>query len=113
MIDDYDARIRVNDAYVIRSGRRTAGILILVINHDRCLLDNVAVHPEFAGRGLGKRLVKYAEDQARLAGFSELELYTHQLMTENIAMYRKWGYRETRRVREKGFDRVYMKKALD
>ena len=35
-------------------------------------------------------------------------LYTHVLMTENQALYRRLGYVETGRVTEKGFDRVYM-----
>ena len=37
---------------------------------------------------------------------------THERMTENIAMYLKWGYVIERYVKEKGFDRVYMKKNL-
>lgn len=40
------------------------------------------------------------------------DLYTHALMHENIAWYARNGYAETARVREKGFDRVYMRKAL-
>ena len=41
-----------------------------------------------------------------------LDLYTHALMVENIAWYRRRGYLEPARVREKGFDRVYMRKAF-
>jgi hypothetical protein len=33
-------------------------------------------------------------------------------MTENIALYGRVGFRETARVSEKGFERVYMAKAL-
>ena len=33
-------------------------------------------------------------------------------MTENIALYRRIGFVETRRVSEKGYDRVYMSKRL-
>jgi RimJ/RimL family protein N-acetyltransferase len=33
-------------------------------------------------------------------------------MTENLALYRRLGFRETGRVREKGYDRVYMTKVL-
>ena len=112
MIDDYDYRVSNNDAYVARCGEIISGLLVLVIDQDRCLLDNVAVHPDYAGNGIGKQLVIFAENRARQAGFSKLELYTHALMTENIAMYQKWGYTIARRIREKGFDRVYMKKSL-
>jgi hypothetical protein len=33
-------------------------------------------------------------------------------MTENIALYTRIGFVETRRISEKGFDRVYMTKQL-
>jgi hypothetical protein len=33
-------------------------------------------------------------------------------MTENIALYSRIGYVETRRVTEKGYDRVYMTKRV-
>ena len=39
---------------------------------------------------------------------SEIHLYTHALMTENIALYRRIGFVETQRVSEKGYERVYM-----
>ena len=45
-------------------------------------------------------------------GFSVLRLYTHVLMTENIALYVRLGFVETARVTEKGFERVYTEKAL-
>jgi hypothetical protein len=34
------------------------------------------------------------------------------MMTENIGLYQRIGYVETRRVTEKGYDRVYMTKQL-
>jgi ribosomal protein S18 acetylase RimI-like enzyme len=33
-------------------------------------------------------------------------------MTENLALYRRLGFRETGRLGEKGYDRVYMSKML-
>ena len=39
-------------------------------------------------------------------------LYTHVLMVENVAIYRRLGFEETHRVTEKGYDRVYMAKDL-
>jgi hypothetical protein len=33
-------------------------------------------------------------------------------MHENIALYRRLGFVETHRISEKGYDRVYMTKAL-
>ena len=49
---------------------------------------------------------------AHRKGFTAIELYTHELMTENIALYRRLGYEEFARRAEKGYKRVYMRKAL-
>ena len=112
MLDDYGARVRENNAYVVRQNDQIIALLVLVMSDSGCLLDNIAVDPDFTGLGIGKKLMKFAEDQAMKKGYLELELYTHELMTENIAMYLKWGYVVDRHVHEKGFDRVYMKKAV-
>lgn len=39
-------------------------------------------------------------------------LYSHKLMTENIALYERLGYVEFARRAEFGFRRVYMRKAI-
>lgn len=76
------------------------------------LLDNVAVSPSAQGKGYGRTLVAFAEEEARRRGRGEVRLYTNLLMTENIVLYGRLGYRETGRVSEKGYERVYMAKAL-
>ena len=112
MLDDYRARAQQDETYVIRHDSRVTGVLVMVPGDSGILLDNVAVDPDWSGKGLGRELVSFAENRARELGYDEIELYTHERMTENIEMYLKWGYREVRRVREKGYDRVYMAKAL-
>ncbi len=76
------------------------------------LLDNIAVLPDWQGKGHGRALIEFAESEARRRGWQELRLYTHALMTENIALYRRIGFTETRRVSEMGYDRIYMTKRL-
>ena len=110
MVDDYATRIADDEAYVVRDGNVVAGVLVIIEEPERVLLDNVAVDPAYSGQGLGRRLVEFAEQRAQELGYHDIELYTHEMMTENIEMYRRWGYRITRRIREKGFDRIYMKK---
>jgi ribosomal protein S18 acetylase RimI-like enzyme len=55
----------------------------------------------------------FAERSARDAGYKSIRLYTHEKMTQNIALYSRIGYVETHRGEEKGLRRVYMIKALD
>jgi ribosomal protein S18 acetylase RimI-like enzyme len=112
MLDDYAQRIADGQVWVLEDTGRIAGILVLEQSPTSLLLDNIAVRPEYQGRGIGRALLEFAEAEARRRGFRAIELYTHVLMTENIALYSRIGYVETRRVTEKGFDRVYMTKQL-
>ena len=114
MLDNYRALIEEHLVFVATSAQddTLAGLLVLIEQADTVLLDNVAVHPNFQGHGLGKRLMQKAEQETQRLGYGSIILYTHELMTENQAIYQKLGYVETHRITEKGFKRVYMQKRL-
>ena len=112
MLDDYAQRIADGQTWVLEDAGRIVGILVLEEGADGFLLDNIAVLPECQGKGFGRAMIVAAEAEARRRGYRELRLYTHALMTENIALYRRVGFVETHRVSEKGYDRVYMTKQL-
>lgn len=105
MLDDYRSLIMDGRLYVIEMQARVSGMLVLIPQDSEILLDNIAVAPEAQGHGLGRKLLKFAEQQALDAGFNSLCLYTNEAMTENIDLYLRIGYVETRR--------VYMKKRLN
>lgn len=113
MRDDYPARVAAGQVWVAEESGGIAGVLVLEERPDCLLLDNVAVDPGWQGRGIGRALIGFAEAEARRRGWRELHLYTHALMTENQALYRRIGFIDIARVQEKGFDRVYMAKQLD
>jgi ribosomal protein S18 acetylase RimI-like enzyme len=114
MLDDYTARIAQGAVSVVEDEDGTiAGIIVLLPQADHMLLDNVAVRPQHQGRGLGRRLVAFAAAEARRRGFAELRLYTHETMTENIALYERLGFVETARGEQDGYARVFMTKRLD
>ena len=112
MLDDYAQVVRDRHAYVVEDGGQVVGVLVLMDKEGGLLLDNVAVLPRRQGEGIGRRLVKHAESEARRLGHRHLDLYTHQQMTENIEMYGRIGYEEVERRTERGFPRVYMRKRL-
>jgi ribosomal protein S18 acetylase RimI-like enzyme len=112
MLDDYAKRIADRQTWVLEDAGRIVGILVLEQGPPGLLLDNIAVLPDCQGKGFGRALIGFAEAEARRRGFDEIHLYTHALMTENIALYRRIGFSETRRVSEKGYDRIYMTKRL-
>lgn len=88
------------------------GFLGCYLEGDEAKLGYVAVDPDRQGRGYGGRLMDLAEAEARRLGYGALDFYTHERMTENIALYGARGYEETGRRRVRGYDRVYMRKTL-
>ena len=112
MLDDYDAQIRQQRVYVMDFDGVAKGVLVLIPETDVILLDNIAVLPSEQGKGIGRSLMQFAEEQARKAGYKKIRLYTHEKMAENIALYTRVGYIETHRAFENGLHRVFMTKLL-
>ena len=112
MLDDYAALISARRVHVLKADGAVLGVVVLIPEPDAMLLDNVAVRPEAKGRGYGRLLITFAERTAREAGYGTIRLYTHETMTENIALYNRIGFVETHRGEERGLRRVYMSKRL-
>lgn len=113
MLDDYAEVLSHKQCFVVQYGTRLVGVLVLCGAEEGFLLENVAVHPEFVGRGVGAFLMSLAEHEARNRGYTSIYLYTHERMVENIAYYSRLQYAEYARRNERGFDRVYMRKVLE
>lgn len=109
---DFARRIRDGHVDALASDTLLAGYAIFYPRGDHIHLENVAVHPDFAGRGMGGALLRHVEDRARLHGLRAVELYTNGAMTENLALYPHLGYAETGRRVEDGFNRVYFRKTV-
>jgi ribosomal protein S18 acetylase RimI-like enzyme len=112
MTDDYAEVIKNGQVTVAENQQTIVGVIVLAITDEGFLVDNVAVDPAHRGKGLGKALLEFAETEARRAGFNSIYLYTHEKMTENIALYTKIGYVEYGRRSQGEFSLVYMRKQL-
>jgi ribosomal protein S18 acetylase RimI-like enzyme len=109
---DYAALIAAAAVWVAHDAAEVVGVLVLHERVTALLIENVAVHPSRQGRGIGRALVAFAEEQARAAGLAEVTLYTNARMTANLRFYPALGYAETGRRAEDGFDRVFYRKRL-
>jgi ribosomal protein S18 acetylase RimI-like enzyme len=113
MDDDYAARLRDSLVDVIGEDGEVLGLVVLIDEGNALLVENVAVRPSAQGCGVGRALLAHAEGTAASLGRDELRLYTHSLMTENIALYTRLGWHETERRTEGGFTRVFFAKPTD
>ncbi|MGH9914291.1 MAG: GNAT family N-acetyltransferase, partial [Pyrinomonadaceae bacterium] len=87
MRDDYAEVIANGRVTVAESHGTIVGVIVLIINDEGFFIDNVAVDPSHHGKGIGKALLEFAEAEARREGFDFICLYTHEKMTENLALY--------------------------
>ncbi|MGH3125821.1 MAG: GNAT family N-acetyltransferase [Streptosporangiaceae bacterium] len=110
MLRDYGPSVEAGNTWVV--GRPVVGVLTLVPAADHLLIENIALHPDAQGRGLGRSLMGFAEQEAARRGITRLTLFTHEVMTENLAIYGHLGYVEVDRRSEDGYHRVFMEKQL-
>jgi ribosomal protein S18 acetylase RimI-like enzyme len=93
-------------------GDPVTGLVSLIPETDTLLIENVAVHPDAQGTGLGRQLMEFAEQEAARRRLTRVRLYTHEVMTESQAVYARLGYREDERATEDGYRRIFMSKDL-
>jgi N-acetylglutamate synthase-like GNAT family acetyltransferase len=112
MLADHALAIREHEVWVLDDDGTVIGVIELVPREDHLWVENVAIDPAHQGRGLGRRLLRHAEDEARRHGLAEIRLLTNERYTANIAMYFRHGYAETHREPCRGTDLVHFRKAL-
>ncbi|MDN5851795.1 MAG: GNAT family N-acetyltransferase [Actinomycetia bacterium] len=109
---DYAALVEQGLVWVAADDAAVLGLVVLLPQRDHLLLDNIAVGPSAQGRGIGRTLLEFADNQARELGYAEVRLYTNEHMTENLAFYPRHGYVETERAIVDGYGRVFLTKHL-
>lgn len=112
MLADYPDLVARGRVHLLETEGRVAGVLVCEIEAGHVFVETLAIDPKLQRTGAGRKLMAFAEAEARLAGQPCVRLYTHALMEEARAFYRALGYDEVERREEAGFDRVYLTKAL-
>jgi predicted N-acetyltransferase YhbS len=112
MESDYEEIVRSGCMWIAEDGGEVVGLIVIHDAGDHLLLDNVAVSPTAQGRGVGSRLLAFAEEVAVRRGNERICLYTNAAMTENLDYYLNRGYTATHRAQQAGFHRVFFEKRL-
>ncbi|MEM1253361.1 MAG: GNAT family N-acetyltransferase [Cyanobacteria bacterium P01_H01_bin.21] len=112
MLADYHQVIEQDHVWVVEEPGSLIAVLVLSLQDDHYHIDNIAVHPEWRRRGLGKALLHHAEIQSRRANHGEIWLHTNEIMVSNIRLYTAIGYEEIYRRTYHVTDSIYMRKRL-
>ncbi|TGB11035.1 GNAT family N-acetyltransferase [Streptomyces sp. MZ04] len=107
---DHAAEVAAGRVYV--TGDPVIGVLVLVPHEDHLFLDSIAVDPEAAGRGVGRRLLAFVDAHARALGLPEVRLYTNAMMWENRKIYPRYGYELVERRVDGPYDRFHYRKGV-
>jgi GNAT superfamily N-acetyltransferase len=75
-------------------------------------LKRMWVHDDWRGAGLGSRLLRHLEDQARAFGHDIVRLDTNGALTEAIEMYQRAGYRAIDRYSDNPWATHFFEKRL-
>ncbi len=114
MTTDYDVAVQQHRFDCVTHGEVLVGLIETVRKDGELMIMNVAVDPAWQGNGLGVRLMRHAEDLARVARLRGTRLYTNKLMTENIAFYEALGYSiEKETHHEQGTVAVHMTRSVE
>ncbi len=66
-----------------------ACLILKPLTADRVQMRQFAVHPEYQGKGVGLKLLRFAESFARQRGYAEIVLHAREVA---MGFYRKAGY---------------------
>jgi ribosomal protein S18 acetylase RimI-like enzyme len=112
MTADYASILAEHPVWMLWIDEQPAGVLVLNHEPEDMLIYSVAIAPAYQKRGLGRRLLAWAESEARQAGYAHIRLFTNALMETNIALYTRLGYIETQRAPFHELTTVHMRKPL-
>ena len=112
MLVHYADAVREHEVWVLELDATPVGVLELEPRGDHLWVENVAIAPRWQARGFGRLLLRHAEVEAARHGLREIGLLTNERYVDNIAMYTRYGYRETHRVPHQGTDLVFFRKRL-
>jgi len=92
--EDYRPRISDGLVWLLEDDGYTSGVLVVEVQALYLLVYSIAVRPSCQGRGYGRALLEFAEQQARNRNLSEIRLYTNTKMASNVRLYVACGFQE-------------------
>lgn len=112
MLLDFTSEIQAGHVWVVEEETEIVGAIVQYETERGFYIDTVAALPSWQGKGVGRALLTFAEDEARRRGYNSIYLCTNSKMAENQVFYPRIGYVEYDRKHDGGYDRVFYAKDL-
>ena len=97
LTEDYGPGIAAGEVWLVSRAGADVALAVLRPEPGALLIYSLAVLPSAQRQGVGRWLLRFAEERARAEGLARLRLYTNARMERNIGLYAEDGYRETGR----------------
>ncbi|MFM1650732.1 GNAT family N-acetyltransferase [Brevibacillus sp. B_LB10_24] len=92
-VEDYVSR---GECFIAEADGQAIGVYVLLPTRPGTVeLVNIAVDEKHQGKGIGKRLVAHAIQQAKSKGYRTIEVGTGNSSIGQLALYQKCGFRMT------------------
>lgn len=88
-----------HEAWLLEVGRIPAGHGVLALRRREAWLLNLSIHPDYRGRGLGRRLLLHLVERARRHAASGVRLLVRTGNREGLRLYAAVGFVEVGRRR--------------
>ena len=112
MLADFNKHIAEDIVFIaLAEVEIIAGYVVLQQIKGQWWLDNIAVHPNHQGQGIGTKLRIEAENYVSILS-DTIQLYTNIVMADNISWYERAGYVITQQALINGYERLYFEKRL-
>jgi ribosomal protein S18 acetylase RimI-like enzyme len=104
-------QVQEGDIRVMSDAGRMLGYISFAPNFNHLFVRAIAVLPKYRHRGVGSRLLAFAEKVALQLDLRSVRLFTDGRIAENLVFYQRRGYHVTDRCDEGEFSRVFYRKA--
>jgi ribosomal protein S18 acetylase RimI-like enzyme len=112
MLLDFEAEIEAKHVWLAEFEGELGGVLVQYETEEGFYIDTLAVQPCHQGVGIGRKMLRFAEQEAMRRGYDSIYLCTNAKMTENQILYPHLGYVEYERKHQAGYDRIFYWKRL-
>jgi len=94
-IEAIDKYISTSEIYLLEQDDKMIAVYALwPLSKQQIEIKNIAVHEDYQGRGIGRFLLKDAENKAKERGYREIIIGTPDSAIKQLSIYKKAGFEE-------------------